>query len=67
MTRESCDWITIDPILRHLANCGVSVAMQARRLGVSERAIYQRRTILGLTRKQREKRDARRAAHAHAA
>ncbi|GBQ96762.1 hypothetical protein AA23498_2725 [Acetobacter nitrogenifigens DSM 23921 = NBRC 105050] len=67
MARESCDWISIDPILRHFAICGVSVAMQARRLGVSERSIYQRRIILGISRKQREKRNARKAGHAIAA
>lgn len=59
MAREALNWTALDPSLRHMAIVGLSIRQQARRLGISERAIVQRRAVIGLRRRDLEKRERR--------
>ena len=52
MAREAINWRDLDPMLRRMARAGFSIKRQARKLNVSERAVYQRRNALGIGRKK---------------
>ncbi|MFS8368822.1 hypothetical protein [Acetobacter indonesiensis] len=53
MGRQAIDWRPLDGTLRRMDRAGLSIKRQARKLQVSERAVYQRRSALGLGRKQK--------------
>ncbi|MCE0743352.1 hypothetical protein LWC05_05530 [Acetobacter sicerae] len=59
MTVQITNWASIDAALRHMAIVGLSIRQQSRKLGLSERAIYQRRSEIGLKRKDDCKRSRR--------
>ncbi|MCG4258243.1 hypothetical protein [Acetobacter senegalensis] len=61
MVRPAIEWRELDGTLRRMDRAGLSIKRQARKLQVSERAVYQRRSALGLGRKRKNQEP---AAHA---